>query len=202
MQLKRLLFLLIVLSIYITAHAQNKQAYTDSILSFQQRHTVGMYPLIKQDTALLRFYSINPAMHVQATVRFLDNQPKFKMTTSSGRGTEAYKYAEVSFSLKGKPYTLFAYQLTYLQKNRATQNEFFIPFLDATSNESSYAGGRYMDFNENEIKQNKLWIDFNKAYNPYCAFVNGYNCPIPPKENTLPIPILAGEAYEKEKFKH
>jgi uncharacterized protein len=69
----------------------------------------------------------------------------------------------------------------------------FIPFIDEGSGQSSYEGGRYLDFKMSNIVDNKLIIDFNKAYNPYCAFTTGYNCPIPPSENTLPVVITAGE---------
>ena len=69
----------------------------------------------------------------------------------------------------------------------------FIPFGDATSGLTSYGGGRYMDFTLADIKDNTLVIDFNKAYNPYCAYTIGYNCPIPPKENLLTEAINAGE---------
>ena len=71
---------------------------------------------------------------------------------------------------------------------------FIFPFTDATSGEESYINGRYIDLSLSDIKNDKLIIDFNFAYNPYCAYVsNLYNCPIPPKENDLPVAIRAGE---------
>ena len=67
-------------------------------------------------------------------------------------------------------------------------------FTDKTSGKETYDAGRYIDFNIGDIKNDKLVIDFNKAYNPYCAYVKGkYSCPIPPRENYLPIAIEAGE---------
>ncbi|MEP6676718.1 MAG: DUF1684 domain-containing protein [Ferruginibacter sp.] len=69
----------------------------------------------------------------------------------------------------------------------------FIPFTDITSGNTSYGGGRYIDVEKKDIKNNQLDLDFNKAYNPYCAYTTGYNCPIPPRENNLAIEILAGE---------
>jgi uncharacterized protein (DUF1684 family) len=68
-----------------------------------------------------------------------------------------------------------------------------VPFGDATSGFESYGGGRYLDFTISDIKNNFLPIDFNKAYNPYCAYTAGYSCPIPPKENLLNASISAGE---------
>lgn len=57
----------------------------------------------------------------------------------------------------------------------------------------SYGGGRYIDCVINDIRNSTLMLDFNKAYNPYCAYVTGYNCPIPPREKDLPVAIHAGE---------
>ena len=67
----------------------------------------------------------------------------------------------------------------------------FIPFLDATSGVETYEGGRYIDLTENTSGMYDL--DFNRAYNPYCAYNPEYSCPAPPKDNTLPTPIRAGE---------
>ena len=57
----------------------------------------------------------------------------------------------------------------------------------------SYGGGRYLDLRMKEIEGDKIYLDFNKAYNPFCAFSAGYSCPIPPKENHLKVAIEAGE---------
>jgi uncharacterized protein (DUF1684 family) len=80
------------------------------------------------------------------------------------------------------------------------KDHLFLPFTDLTSGEETYTAGRYIDLSFEDIIDNKVVIDFNKAYNPYCAYVSGkYNCPIPPRENTLSVAILAGEKnYGKE----
>ena len=79
-------------------------------------------------------------------------------------------------------------------KHKKLKDYLLVPFGDATSGFESYGGGRYMDFNIPDIKNNKVVLDFNKAYNPYCAYVSGkYNCPLPPRENELPVAIFAGE---------
>lgn len=77
-------------------------------------------------------------------------------------------------------------------------NYLFLPFTDVSNAEETYEGGRYMDLTTGDIQNNTVLLDFNKAYNPYCAYVSGkYNCPIPPKENALPVAIKAGEkAYQ------
>jgi len=69
----------------------------------------------------------------------------------------------------------------------------FLPFKDATNGDSTYGGGRYIDIRMSEINNNTLTIDFNKAYNPYCAYSDGFNCPVPPLENHLEVALEAGE---------
>ncbi|MEI9910512.1 MAG: DUF1684 domain-containing protein [Bacteroidota bacterium] len=74
------------------------------------------------------------------------------------------------------------------------REQLFLPFTDLTTGEETYTAGRYIDLTFNDIIGDKVVIDFNKAYNPYCAYISGkYNCPIPPKENNLTVAILAGE---------
>jgi uncharacterized protein (DUF1684 family) len=76
----------------------------------------------------------------------------------------------------------------------------FIPMKDQTSGKETYGAGRYLDASIKDIKDGKIALDFNKLYNPYCAFSEGYSCPIPPKENHLPVRIEAGEKlFLKEK---
>jgi uncharacterized protein (DUF1684 family) len=86
------------------------------------------------------------------------------------------------------------YQSEELMKLPDYADYLFLPFTDATSGEESYANGRYIDLRIKDIGNNQYTIDFNKAYNPYCAYVSGkYNCPIPPAENNLAVAIRAGE---------
>jgi hypothetical protein len=69
----------------------------------------------------------------------------------------------------------------------------FVPFKDFTNGETTYGGGRYIDIKKLDIQDGKVTIDFNKCYNPYCAYSDGYNCPIPPFANHLQLEINAGE---------
>jgi uncharacterized protein len=96
--------------------------------------------------------------------------------------------------LNGKPLQLNLYQSQSLMGNEEYKDYLFLPFTDETSGHGSYDGGRYIDITLGEIHDGKVVIDFNKAYNPYCAYVSGkYNCPIPPKENNLKVKIASGE---------
>jgi len=163
------------------------------MLEYQWNYKKELCQIIQKDTAFVRFFPITLAYKLQANVRKLDGEPTFMMPTSSGMKKEARKIAAVNFSIDGKAYTLFAYQLLSLKASAQYKDNFFIPFFDSTSGDESYGGGRYLDFVLSDIINDKLVVDFNKAYNPYCAFRTGYNCPIPPRENGLKVAIRAGE---------
>jgi uncharacterized protein (DUF1684 family) len=180
--------------------AQTK--YADSLKAHRKEYVTDLYKIIKDDTAFLAFFPANKQMIVSATVQLLPDEKPFKLTTSSGKTKEAQKYAALYFVLNGKACKLYVYQLLALKEKAETANDLFLPFVDQTSGKESYGGGRYIDLLTTDIRGNKIRIDFNKAYNPYCAFTTGYNCPIPPRENTLPVAVKAGEKYRKEKFRH
>ncbi len=198
--MQRFIFTLLMGCMAFSAMAQ--KAYTDSITAYQRKYISELYPIIQNDTAYIQFHPINPAYKIKACVELLDTSKTFLLITSSGKTKEATRYALLSFTLSGKQHKLYAYQLLQLKNNPATANLLFLPFIDATSGKTSYRGGRYIDFPFTDIQNNQVIIDFNKAYNPYCAFTTGYNCPIPPKENTLTVPVNAGEAYNASHFDH
>jgi uncharacterized protein (DUF1684 family) len=117
----------------------------------------------------------------------------FTMTTSAKTLKYFYKYGRLDFMIAGKPCHLYVYQSKDLMTTAEYRNYLFVPFTDATTGTESYGSGRYLEFYEKDIQNNSLKLDFNKAYNPYCAYAAGYKCPIPPKENNLTIAIKAGE---------
>ena len=83
-------------------------------------------------------------------------------------------------------------------KTAEYRDHLFIPFADATTSNETYEGGRYIDLNISDIKDGIIIIDFNKAYNPYCAYDHDYSCPLPPKENHITIAVRAGEKRFKK----
>ena len=80
-----------------------------------------------------------------------------------------------------------------LIKSTEYKDYLFIPFTDATNGAETYEGGRYIDLTIPAT--DKITLDFNKAYHPYCAYTDGYNCPIPPQENHVPVRIEAGVRF-------
>lgn len=162
--------------------------------AFQLHYKQELYSIIKSDTSNVSFFPVEPGYRVTASVEKLNGEKFFAMATSSGITKQAIKYARLTFSLNGKEYVLYGYQLSQLLETEKYKNDFFIPFMDGASGTDSYMGGKYIDFSTTDITaDNKLVIDFNRSYNPYCAFKKGYNCPIPPKENILTVEIRAGE---------
>jgi uncharacterized protein (DUF1684 family) len=150
-------------------------------------------PLKQDDLKYLRYYEPDSSYRVIASVEFLHPVSTFVIPTFSGAGANYVKYALAKFTIDGKPQELTLYKSITLDQMPAYKNYLFLPFTDATNARDTYAGGRYIDMSSLDIKDGKLVIDFNKAYNPYCAFATGYACPKPPEENNLTVAIKAGE---------
>ncbi len=138
----------------------------------------------------LEFFPINEKFIVEAHFIRTKKEKVFGMKTSTARLPKYKKYGELHFKIDGQNYTLNVYQSIDLIKIPEYKNHLFLPFSDTTCGKESYIGGRYIDL---EIQEGKTWIiDFNKAYNPYCAYNYKYSCPIVPLENDLEVAILAG----------
>jgi len=150
------------------------------------------------DLKYLKFYKPKKKYKVECSFERTPKEESFDMATYSGKTKKFVKYGVLSFKLNGQDLKLAVYQNLMLQKMEQYKEYLFIPFKDLTNSETTYGGGRYFDIMISDIKDDKLTLDFNKCYNPYCAFSDGYNCPVPPKENHLEVAIKAGEkAYAK-----
>ena len=150
-------------------------------------------PLTDEDFKIfqsLEFYPIDEKFTVEAKFVRTPKEKVFKMKTSTTRLPEYKKYGELFFQIDGKSFKLNVYQNIELSKKEGYEDYLFLPFSDLTCGKESYIGGRYIDMRI--PKTNTVTIDFNKAYNPYCAYNHKYSCPIVPLENDLTIEILAG----------
>ena len=195
--MKKLSFLL---CLFICLKCFSQQSYQDSI----QKHIdnyVKEHGVVKgDDKKHLHFYPANASFKVRAAVELKPNSPWFKMD-ASGPIKQLYRvYGVARFTINGTEVQLNIYQNQSLMQTDKYAAHLFVPFIDATSGKETYEGGRYIDITISDIKTGSVELDFNKAYNPYCAYVSGiYSCPIPPKENRLTIAIEAGEKkYSKE----
>lgn len=195
--MRKIICIFILLFGFITVNAQ--QNYYDSMTKFRQQYIDSHEVVTGAEKAKFQFYKIKPDYRVRAKFERIDDSKGFIMKTSGKESKKYYKYGLLRFSLKNKPLHLTIYQSDQLMRNEEYKDYLFVPYTDETSGEESYGGGRYLDFKMSEIINNELVIDFNKAYNPYCAYAEGYNCPIPPRENDLPVSIKAGEKYFSKK---
>ncbi|GAA4281216.1 DUF1684 domain-containing protein [Gaetbulibacter aestuarii] len=138
----------------------------------------------------LDFFKVDSSFVVKAKfIRTPDEKP-FKMKTTTDRTPVYTKYGEVVFRLKGQNFKLNLYQNQKLMQEEGYEDYLFLPFLDETNGLESYGGGRYIDMRIPE--DDSLTIDFNKAYNPYCAYNDKYSCPIVPRVNYLKTRVEAG----------
>ena len=138
----------------------------------------------------LNYYPPNEKFNVLANFK-KDIGEEFFMTTSSGKKKTFRQYGVLSFTIDQQLFKLPIYQNIKLMQNKKYKDYIFIPFTDLTNNNDTYGGGRYIEAKKPTGKTYRL--DFNYAFNPYCHYTTGYNCPIPPKENFLNIRIEAGE---------
>ncbi len=145
----------------------------------------------KKDFTGLHYFAPDEKFKVIATLERFDNPFHFKMKTTTERLPEYATFGRISFQFNDTSYQLFVYQNIELMKKPGFEKYLFIPFNDLTNGESSYGGGRFLDAGIPD--GDTLTLDFNKAYNPYCAYYSKYSCPIPPKENNLEIRVEAGE---------
>lgn len=185
--------LLMILILTQLLSAQNF-SYKDSVANYLNRY-VKEHEVVKgKDRNYIQFYPIDETYKVTARWEHRPNSPWFLMETS-GIQKKNYRVAGVIyFSIKDTALSLHVYQSQALMNSEKYKDYLFIPFLDATNGTETYLVGRYLDLSREEIKGDSVIIDFNKAYNPYCAYIsNQYNCPIPPRENLLPVAIRAGE---------
>jgi uncharacterized protein len=173
-------------------------AYQTEILAYREKYKNDLLederaPIDSSGLEWISFFPINKKYVVQATFTPVADSDGFDMHTHSGKIKKYVVYGKLEFTLLSKPHILFLYQGIELRKKAGFENHLFLPFTDLTSGQQTYGGGRYLDFETTDIKNGSLLIDFNKAYNPYCAYKGGYSCPIPPKENDMKVAIKAGE---------
>lgn len=116
-----------------------------------------------------------------------------EMDTTDGRRERMRVIGRLEFTIAGERRTLTA----FLPETAQNRERLFVPFRDATNREETYGGGRYLDLSRSPTGLYDL--DFNRAYNPFCVYDAEYVCPLPPRENTLPLAIKAGEKMPRGK---
>lgn len=180
--------------LFIAAPALGQHDYKDSLENYLAGYVEKHEVVTGNDKQYFRFFPIDEKYRVAASFEKVGDAKWFQMETSGLVRKTFRVYGVLHFSINDTAVSLPVYQSQNLMSLQEYKDHLFLPFTDLSSGEETYPSGRYIDLNIPDIANDKIVIDFNKAYNPYCVYVSGkYNCPIPPKENQLPVAILAGE---------
>ena len=145
-----------------------------------------------KDFKSLKFYPFDETFKVKAAIKLTPEAIPFEMKTSTDRLPVYRQYAQLEFVLHGQQETLEAYQNQEYLNHPVFGKELFVPFLDETNGIETYGGGRYLDLAIPEEGTDSIWLDFNRSYNPYCAYNYKYSCPKPPSANTIDLGVEAG----------
>jgi uncharacterized protein len=163
---------------------QRERAATDEAFRNQPNQPV---PPDKMDEFLpLKYFPPDPEYVVPASLNPSKERIVVEMPTSTGKIRRQQRVGVLEFTLKGQPLTLGAFV-----EEGADVNRLFVPFSDMTSGTETYSAGRYLELDRTATGLYN--IDFNKAYNPYCYYNADFDCPYPPRESRLPLPIRAGQ---------
>lgn len=165
--------------------------FRQQIDEFMQHHPQS--PLDDEQRATftgLLYFAPNDELVFEVDVeRFPATEPAVEMETSTGETRPFRRWGRFPFTIDGQAASLTIY---------SDGHGLFLPFRDATNGRETYGAGRYLDSHRPGLEQvaaNKIRVDFNFAYNPYCAYQTNYSCPLPPRENWLKVPIYAGEKH-------
>lgn len=130
----------------------------------------------------LRYYPYNSALDLKLAVLPFVDRSDVQLKTTTGENRWFRRYGKITFAVHDETARLTLFQ---------TGATFFLPFVDASAGVETYSGGRYLE--PKQLAGFEIHVDFNQAYNPFCAFSDGWSCPITPAENRLRVPIAAGE---------
>ncbi len=139
----------------------------------------------------LAYFPIDESYSVPASLEIAQDRTRIEVPTSIGKIRQLERLGSLKFTLKGQSLRLTAFR----DLESANENRLFVPFSDLTSGTETYSAGRYMELDPTPT--GIYVVDFNIAYNPYCYYSPEYDCPYPPKENRLSMPIRAGERMQK-----
>ena len=195
MRLFLVFFSILIATISLAQDEFNKDSTEAYFKNYVKKHSV----VTGKDKELISFFPANEKYVINCRFERTMDAPWFRMESTGAIKKNYRVYGSIHFSINDTAVTLNMYQSQDLMATQHYRDHLFIPFTDATSGHETYESGRYVDLTFNDIKDDRVLIDFNRAYNPYCAYVSGkYNCPIPPAVNRLVVAIPAGEkAFKK-----
>jgi uncharacterized protein (DUF1684 family) len=150
---------------------------------FAHDHRAPLAPEQRRNFERLAYFPENSQLVFRAQIDRDIEPDEVRMATTRGEEQIFRRFGIVRFEVDGETAQLTLY-------SSEGSHELFVPFRDATSGRETYGAGRYLDLHAHG---NEVVLDFNYAYNPYCAYNPDWNCPLPPGENWLKVPIRAGE---------
>ena len=151
---------------------------------FRSDHQAPLTPPQQQSFQGLAYYDESEALALEIEPEPFDDPEVVPMQTSTGDEAQYLRWARIHFSVEDAEAALTVYR-------DPASGGYFLPFQDANAGGETYGAGRYLDVEL--LPDGKLHVDFNYAYNPYCAYNEQWSCPIPPSENRLSVAIRAGE---------
>ncbi len=200
------LVLISYIILYSCSVPKNADFYQKELKVFREKYIKGFIentrsPLVAEDLAFLDFYTGDPSWNLTCKCVKVENAKPFEMPTYSGV-TRTYILHSIATCTRNKvKFSLNLYKNIHQPINPIYKNNLFLPFKDYTNGEETYGGGRYINLLDTDIVGNKIIIDLNKSYNPWCTYSDGFNCPIPPRENHLELAVKAGEKSYKGAYK-
>ena len=152
-----------------------------------QEHDSPVPPARRGELLPLAYFPGSSDYRVPAVLRVEQDRVTLEMPTSTGERRLMQRVGTLEFALKGQSLALGA----FTEASSPNMDRLFVPFVDLTSGTETYPAGRYLDLDR--TRTGLYVIDFNRAYNPYCYYNSTYDCPYPPRENRLKVPVRAGE---------
>lgn len=189
---------LILTLVISSANWMCAQTYADDIVRYrvslnEQYMSNDHSPLKEEDRSWFDghgFFPIDDAFRFDAEYILIEDGKVFEMKTSTDRLPLYKPYAIARFSYQGNTHELTLYQNVEYSKKPGYRDYLFLPFKDITNGETSYGAGRFIELKMSNT--DRIVIDFNRSFNPLCAYNDKYSCPIPPKENHLKFAVNAG----------
>lgn len=135
----------------------------------------------------LTYFPIEPEYRVPAALTVARADVFLDIPTSTGLRRQHRRIGKLQFTLRGQPLALTA----FVEVGQEDMRRLFVPFGDLTNGAETYPGGRYLELDRTATGIYDL--DFNRAFHPFCYYNPSYDCPYPPRENRLPLPVRAGE---------
>lgn len=181
--------------LYSLQGSQSSESYLDGIRQYREDKNSQMvgegapFAGKAKEFTGLKYFDIDPAYRISASLEPVKDRKVVILSTNDGRENRYLEYAWADFAINDVKCRLLILEV---MEDGPEKGSLFLAFADETSARETYGAGRYLDINKVPGSSSVL-LDFNKAYNPYCAYSDNFSCPFPPRQNILGVPIRAGE---------